>query len=259
MLVATLDDNDSTIAFSKVTVVSCIPSYYTGRGVANLLVDGDIATLKSYVTSDSRLAYTIPGFASVFEVQVNQPFSADITGVTLGNKLGNLILDLARHRAHKHFMDGDVLVNATQRIVKSAFNIAVQSYIVKPTGSTPVQATVYRDQTRLRVVLPVAYTILGILTLVWMELIWMRIYTSNNDAAQYEEPTALAGAAAVLCRSALMEQVAGKKALTIDGKVSEQTTEELKLTGWKFEHWAEPRKAAIVTTTGQREIRWFRA
>lgn len=259
MIGAALNENESKVEFSNTTAVSCITTYYEGSGIAEISITNGAPTLMSFSTLQTQPTYTRPIFAQNFESQISQPRIVDESGVNSASKFGSLIVEYARHNRPDTFFNGDSMVNATTTILASTFNIMAQRFLVQPGGETMVEGIEYREQTRLRVVLPVAYTILGILTLVWLELIWMHIYTSNHFSSQYEEPRALVGAAAVLCGSALNDDVNREKALTVTGEVANRIVyswrDERK--GWKFDRWDEPRKAAIVKTDHERPLRWF--
>lgn len=236
-------------------------SYQDNTGIATLTYTGaNNMVLRSYdLTQQATLDN--PLFAPNFESQVCQTSVTNIQNEQ-ATKLGDYILGYAKKQDPQAYLSNDdVFVNATKTILQSAFNVMVQTILVQPSDARELQGNITRPQSRLIVVLPVAYTILGILLAVDLALLWAWHYTYRYKEAQFEESTGLMGAAILLYGSDLNAEIGRRKATTGDGKIGEDVSYDLRhgqRLGWKIEHWPYPRRTKLVSTQKARPVRLFR-
>lgn len=261
IVVAALRDSASANGFSNVSVVSCIPSYQSIDGEADVTYTGASGMVLQSYTAKNRTTLSNTLFGPSFENQVVQT-SITGSGTEFSTKAGSDILQLAKKQTPTTYVnDAEVFTNATKTILTSAFNNMVQTFLVQPGGPKQLTGSISRSQSRLIVVLPVAYTILGVLTAVWLALIWIYHYTHRYREAQFEESKGLVGPAVLLCNSALNAEVARRKPLTMDGRIGEGMAYDFrhsKRVGWKIEHWPYPRRTVLVSTPKARHVSWFR-
>lgn len=261
ILAIALNEKGSTQQFTNASVVSCIPSYNVIEGRAQLVyTESSTFDLVSYKTMQNN-TLARPVFANSFESEIAQPRVVAVSDEQ-ATKLGDIVVQYAQKRSPTNYLDGTLLTEAMQAIVTTTFNVMVQTMLVQPGDAKQIEGSITQQKTRLIVVLPVAYTILGTLLVVCIALVWAFWYTSRYDIAQFEECKGLVGPAVILYNGALNAEVANSKLVSHDGRIAEDIAYDLvhsQRVGWKIEQWPDPRRAVLTTTTKARPVRWFRS
>ena len=266
LVIAAQDKNGSGVLTNK-TAVSCIPSYSLVTGTLSLSVGGDLST-----TDEMQIISFVPRKHSEwsasddsmfnFNLQLIQGRYFDSANALTANDYGDLIYSYVRNSTLHDFFDGQLLKVATESTYASAFAIMASQFLVKPSTPKSIAGTLYVDETRIIVVLPVACAVLGILFAVAVMLGWIWIYTRSHDSILYENPTALLGAAVVLRNSRLMNLVEGIDGDAWCGKMSmaflRKEEKKVPQEGWHFEAWEHPQAAFVNATTYVRPfgLRW---
>ena len=246
------DDNELT----NKTAVSCIPSYHKIDGLLNVTIGSsgfDYPDINSFIPHNLEPLASYLDFTYNFERQMQQGLYVDSTNALTANEYGQLIYNYAKTSNPTSFLAGDDLRAAFEKTYAAAYAVMASQYLVDSSPPQLKKGSLYVNETRIIVVLPVAYTIIGILVATLIMLGWVHVYTKRHSSILYEEPRALLGAASVLKRSDLMERIRAIDADQWFGQVSKAFDREQKLEeGWMFVDWSTPKIARIMSTSQRR-------
>jgi hypothetical protein len=129
----------------------------------------------------------------------------------------------------------DAMASAAQMLFTTTFAVFASTSLFKP-ASSPLNSTgIYStDETRLIVVSPVAYVILGVLGTVALLNIFL-FYYARQKSILYEEPVGLLSMAGILHKSdvnTMIENIVLEA--DFNGKTTEVVLEEGKLDGQRY-------------------------
>ncbi|KAK5169758.1 uncharacterized protein LTR77_005736 [Saxophila tyrrhenica] len=255
--------NESDHIITNIFGVSCIPIYF--QYATNATLDTSDVT-QSEVRHTSHHSITPlperPLFAVLFERGINQAENVDPFLPIYSTNFGRVIFHYGKTLSNLPYLDGDILQTAMQDLFPTTFAIMANTFLISDGPPETARATYYQPRTRVRVVVPVAGTIIGILAVILGFLVWIYIYTSNRQSILYEEPIGLLGAAAVLRRSNLFNDIAQIAAQSRDGKVAADFRAALARSrdrhhdpgGWAFDEWTDPSAARVVSTDQSEEF-----
>jgi hypothetical protein len=131
----------------------------------------------------------------------------------------------------------------------------LQQFLIQSGAPIPLVGTLQVLANRLLVFSPIALTIMGILCVFALYGGLTFLYVETHRSILYEEPIGLAGAAALLSESRLLEDVLCVKAMRKDGKIHEQLEEndDWNTSGWKIHRWDSPPMSRLVKTISAAE------
>ena len=251
-----LNGSTATTLTNK-TVVSCIPSYLHQTGQLSISVDDtrirDPQILK-FIPKHTVLAHDPrPGFADSFEVNLSRLSGLTSARNVFTSELGYLIYSLALMRSSTSYFDGKIIQSATEDIFRSFFAAMANQVLVQQATSRSVNGLISRHETRLIVVLPIAYTFVCILVIVSVMLVWLWVYSSTHTSILYEEPSALLGIGAILRNSELMDRIEAVEASRCGGQVAgefKRSVQRDKIPKrWVLKSWGRPDDARLCSVS----------
>lgn len=253
------DSSSGNFTLKNKIGVSCIPSYYTVTGTLNITGDSSTAgfTIGSFLPTKSSRIDPYPGYGNEFPSRLSSSTLTDNTARIYANSFGALIYFAAKERPPSEAFSGETFANITSALYKSAFAVMVQRFLVRKSSSSSLTtATAFTEEYRVVVVPVIAYIVVGILVALLGMLGWIYWYTKNHHSILYEEPVALASAAANLRRSELMREIESINADNWDGKVKSGLEYKLRnldpRRGWRVDRWDEPSSMRIISTNRAR-------
>lgn len=191
---------------SNLSVISCEPTYWKTPG--NLTVSFDLPSEPVVVSfapennNDSPLDFygRMPYEEGLQLIRTFDP-QTDIHA----NDFGLLVYNLAEQQDPQSPLDAEQLSNCTVFIYASVFAVFSRSAFFQSL-SPPINVSVIATEsvTRLIVVPPIAYTIIGIIAVALLLTVQLFVYT-NQPSGLFEEPVGLIGAAANLHKSDIMD------------------------------------------------------
>ena len=223
---------------SSLTFISCIPLYWKTPG--NLTVNFDLPSepvVVSFAPQNETDSQFLLDSQAEYEGFLQGINTYDPETPINSNDFGRLVYNYAQQMDPQSPLDAKQLENSTVTTYALIF-AAYSSYAFFQALPTPANTTVIVTEsvTRLIVVQPIAYIILGIIIMAFLLTIRLFSYT-NHPSGLVEEPIGLLGAAALLHESDIMEIVGQVKTESrkrddpFDGKVIEPLLEKYDLSG----------------------------
>jgi hypothetical protein len=217
---------------SNFSFISCIPTYWTTPG--NLTVTFGLTTepfVASFAPREESASQFFLDSGPLYETELLNLQGFDIESNLSANDFGLLVYNFAQKLDPQSPLDTQLLEDSTVIIFASIFAVFSSSVFFQP-ASPPADMTVTVTQpvSRLVVVPPVAYIILGIMSVAFLLTITLLFYASRPSIL-LEEPIGLLGAAAILHGSDIMgivEQTrseAMESGRHFDGKVTKLVSE----------------------------------
>ncbi|KAK3691218.1 hypothetical protein LTR37_018806 [Vermiconidia calcicola] len=236
-------------ALTNKTAVSCIPLYSSSIGLLSVSIDAsrsDDPVINSFAPTAREVFDPPPIFTRGYEAGLEEVPTTQMPGL-FSSQFGELVYRDAKAASPESYFSGDVLRLATERVFASTFAVVAQQYLLEPSTPHQVTGTVYQAETRLVIVLPVAYTIVSILLTLLIMLVWISWYGRTHASILYEEPIGMLGVAALLRKSELMEMVDAVHAGGYGGKVARTIAAVLSKSKsrWEFEDWDLPESARL--------------
>jgi hypothetical protein len=266
VVLAAANFNGSLTTLTNITTISCETTYFNTTGTLDVTLDlASSATprIRNFTpVSITTMENPRPEFWQGFETLLYEASTNDGIATTSAIDFGRLILEYARTIEPQAYLSSDVLLNSTESIFSAVYAVMSRTFLVQPTtAAVGITDTISISTTRLLVVTPVAYAITGILCAVCLILVWIALHVRTHKSILYEKPRGLLGAAAILSRSALDEQVNSMRMTSDTGKVVETvekggSPKELGDSGWRIEMWKSPKQSRIVTTPRARPQQW---
>lgn len=224
-------DADSQM-LSNFSFISCIPSYWITPG--NLTVSFGLTAepfVASFAPRDEEASQVFLGSWPIYETDLQNILGFDTQLDVNANDFGRLVYKFAQKLDSQSPLDAQRLTESTVIIFASIFAVFSSSVFFQP-ASPPTDTTVIFTQSvnRLIVVPPIAYVILGIMSVAFLLTIILLFYASHPSIL-LEEPIGLLGIAAILHESDIMgivEQIrsdAKRDGGDFDGKVTERAVE----------------------------------
>jgi hypothetical protein len=217
---------------SNFSFISCIPTYWTTPG--NLTVTFGLTAepfVASFAPRDEEASQFFLDSWPLYESDLQSIQAFDIETNVNANDFGLLVYNFAQKLDSQSPLDPQLLEDSTVIVFASIFAAFSSSVFFQP-ASPPADMTVIVTQpvTRLIVVPPVAYIILGIMGIAFLLTITLLFYASRPSIL-LEEPIGLLGAAAILHESDIMGIVEQIRSEAIrggghfDGKVTERVSD----------------------------------
>ncbi|KAF2098858.1 hypothetical protein NA57DRAFT_76094 [Rhizodiscina lignyota] len=184
---------------ANLTVLSCIPEYWNTSG--SLTVQTQRGVSPRFISFDARNASMIRPFSyKVFEDTLPDYQAFDPTNTIVGDAFGRLVYDYSTLQNNLAPLDQTSIKNSAEDVFTAIYASLAATTFLQPTAAVSAStASFSKAETRLFVVTPVAYTMVGILALVLIchsFLIWHA--ERSRSILSGEEPVGLLGAAALL-------------------------------------------------------------
>lgn len=262
VVVAGANFNQSLTVLTNISVISCMTAYFNSSGTLDVELDlarSPIPAIQNFAVGSTTLMINPrPEFWNTFESLLHEASINDGTATTSATDFGRLILEYARFIEPQAFLSPDILLNATESIFTAVYAVMSRSYLVQPAAAVDITGTLLISTTRLFVVTPIAYAMIGILCAVCLILIWIFLYARTHKSILYEKPNGLLGSAALLHNSDVGPQVNILRADVTDGQIlkSVEKKRHLRDTGWRVERWENPQESRIVMTSAARRPDW---
>ena len=262
VLVAAANFNLSLTTLTNFTAVSCKTAYYNSSGILNVNFDPTRSfnpLIQNFTThTTSLITNPRPLYWKTFEKELHESTVIDPVTVVSATYFGSLVLSYARIIDPQNFFSPGVLRYATEAAFTAIYAIMSRNNLVQPAPAVDLTGTLHVLTTRLLVVAPTAYAIIGMLSATSLILASIYLYVKTHKSTLYEEPQGLAGSAALLCDSVLIEEVGSIRSQSTTGRICEsiEKGQHLPDTGWKVERWGDPRVSRIIQTPSVRAPKW---
>jgi hypothetical protein len=181
------------------SLISCIPSYWTTPGTLTMTMASLAGPplIQSFSANDNQ-AVESRFLANYFELTLQEIFCFDPTSDVNSFVYGGHIYVLASKNNHESPLLPEAISNAAQTLFTSIYAVLVSTSILQkitpPTNSTGILTT---SETRLVVMVPIAYTIVAILCVIVLAIGTMFWYRRKPNVLD-EEPTGLLSSALIL-------------------------------------------------------------
>ena len=196
--------------FSNVSVITCRPTYWAVHGTLNTSITpadslySDAPRINNF-TPAWHLARQIPGTEHmVFEAALLYPFYFE-PGLKLRitNDFSRFIFDIADFFQPEYPLQPSLLANVTAGMLERSYaGLAATVLSQEILDPQPTVGVAVIKHTRLVVVEPVAYSILGCLTLVAILSAAIMLISVTQSSALFEEPAGILSVAGIAQRSA---------------------------------------------------------
>ncbi|MCJ1249111.1 hypothetical protein MMC30_006334 [Trapelia coarctata] len=206
------------------SLISCKPSYWIAPGTL-VATAGSISapSLKDFAPHPSNTSQFRPdALWRFFEMGIQDPGCFDPLSNVASNEFGRYMYKIAYKKNPVSPLLPGAIIDAAQTLFTTTFAVFASTALFKPTSS-PLDGTgVYSvEETRLIVVSPIAYIILGVLSVVAILNISLFFYTRQKSMLS-EEPVGLLSIAWILHDSVVNTMVADlAKGSNFNGKTKE--------------------------------------
>jgi hypothetical protein len=202
---------ESSTLLRNISLVSCIPSYKTTRGVVSFVAGLDASTVRalpSFTFEDSSAVDSRPDPWSLFEQRIHQISSFNPLADANSNELGHLILKYAEAYNSSAALDPGTLMLSASNIFTYIYAILSATNLFQPSAPPEIRhGTLLISENRLHVVPWVAYMSIAILCMLVVETVVLLIHLHNNPSILAEEPVGLLGSANLLWHSNISDPV----------------------------------------------------
>lgn len=223
---------DAATSVTNFSLISCVPSYWITSGTLVATTNPISAPfLGNFAPNPSNTSQFRPDTVwRFFEMGIQALNCYDTFSNVDGNEFARYVYRIASKNNPISPLLPGTIIDAAQTLFATAFAVFASTALFKPTRS-PVNGTGVRSvqETRLVVVSPIAYIVLGVLTIVAILNMSLFFY-AHQESMLYEEPVGLLGMSGILHKSDVNELVA-RLAENPDfkGKTTEAATKEDKL------------------------------
>jgi hypothetical protein len=207
-LFAGVYSNASSIKIANFSLVSCIASYWNKTGEITMSVQPDASPeFLSFTPSNATQIYpnstqTNPLPYVTFGIILHSYTFYDPSDTTYTDMFGLLAYSYARTQNAASPITPDLIKNTTEEVFTTVYAALASSALFQLASSpTQAQGAFSTAVTRLYVVTPVAYTIVGFLLLIFVCNVFLFIYSQKHHSILREETRGLLGNAAVLDQS----------------------------------------------------------
>ena len=193
-------------AVKNISVVSCIPTYWTRNGSLTLSYSPiTLPSVSAFDVNGPTISEYRPWWWASFESNIQQVAAVDTTtnfNVTTTTNFGRMILDYSRRHSSPSYLGSDAISNAAQTLFTSLYAtmLSTQMFTTAPIP-VPVSGVLSTTSSRLFVAIPIAAIMIAALIFAALVIILIWIYTVKHGSVLFEEPVGLAGAASVMCGS----------------------------------------------------------
>ena len=265
VVLAAANFNQSLTVLTNITAISCTTAYFNTSGTLDVKLDltsSATPAIQNFTAgSTTQMTDPRPEFWKDFESLLHEASINDGTATTSATDFGRSILEYTEVIDPQAYLSPDTLRNSTMSIFTAVYATMSRIFLVQPTVAVSVTGTLSISSTRLFVVTPISYTIIGILCAVGLITIWICIYVRKHKSILYEEPKVLLGSATLLCNSDLGPKVIEMRTHVNNGKIVEAFEQGKYLKyindkGWKIEKGDSPQESRIVMTSRARKPEW---
>ncbi|KAK0743845.1 hypothetical protein B0T18DRAFT_431044 [Schizothecium vesticola] len=198
-------DRVSNHRVSNLTVVSCKPAYWAVPGRLNTTVLTDAPPRILGFAGDWPRATQIPGAEhAFFEAALLDPvYMEPGMKIRITNDFSRFVFDIASTTQPEFPLQPDLMANATAGMLERCYAGLAATVLSQPLeGPATTTAVAVTQQTRLVVVEPVAYFVLGCLTVVAFLAVAVWLVAAAQASALFEEPVGVLSVAGLAQRSA---------------------------------------------------------
>ncbi|KAH8668569.1 hypothetical protein BX600DRAFT_510655 [Xylariales sp. PMI_506] len=199
----------------NLTVLSCIPSYWTTSGLLTASKGSGSAPEYAGFQPDASSATEFrPFFAAALENTLPTYMSFDPSNTFQTDAWGRLIYQLAVRRNAQDPLDSQNVKDSMSDLYQAFYAALASSMLFSAAASsaggqqTAVGATLFQLLPRLVVVVPVAWAMLAFLFLILVCHSCLIYYAERRQSILQEEPVGLLGSAVLLQDSNIMDIVA---------------------------------------------------
>ena len=190
-------------SLTNFNLISCIPSYWVTPGTLVATLDSLSAPrLRSFTPYPSNTSeFRLEDLWLFFETQILEPNCVEPASNMDANEFGRYVYKISSKINPVSPLHPEAMASAAQMLFTTTFAVFASTTLFKP-ASLPLNSTgIYStDETRLIVVSPVAYVILGVLGTVALLNIFL-FYYARQESILYEEPVGLLSMAGILHNS----------------------------------------------------------
>jgi hypothetical protein len=200
-LFAGLYSETSLIKLDNLTLVSCIPSYWNTPGSLTVFLQPN--TPPQFLSFEpSKAVLFHPEFYELFERILQFYTFFDPSNTFYADAFGLSVYNYAITLNSSSPIQPDILKNAIESLFTTMYaGLAITQLLNQAANPRIGQGTLSTPVTRLFVVTPVAYIIVGIMGLILICNISLFVYAELHHSILYEEPIGLLGNAALLHES----------------------------------------------------------
>jgi hypothetical protein len=228
----------SSKKIENVTITSCIPSYWKTKGSLTVSAQKDLLPrVESFVEDTAQLAEFRPFGTRVFEGDLTFFLQMDPKGIYSADLLAIIAYEVGRTLNPGNPMDGPTLRKAMEKVWPSVFAYVTTTSLIQRPNKRTVLGQQMRNETRLFVYSPVAWTIVAILILVAICNVFLILHAEREHSILQEEPQGLLGAAVLLQDSDVNAFVARVRGVPTVDELSFRETVKRKYTVAESKCW----------------------
>lgn len=213
LIAAQFSPTNNETHLSNISLLSCIPTYWTTPGILTVTTNGGLIKPIINSFSNSNASSRIDrGYAWVaFETALHEYITSSPNMESYETDIGNLIFTYSTLQLNSgSTSNATSLVISASTIFTSVFAVLASTTLFQQivgdtfidingtTNNASTSAIFSSSQTRLFVVSPVAYIIIGVLALLSLYTIIVAIYTHTRHSILHESPVGLLSYAAIL-------------------------------------------------------------
>jgi hypothetical protein len=220
---------DASTNVTNFTLISCAPSYWMTPGTLVATTDSiSPPSLSTFAPHQSNTSQFRPdALWRFFEMEIQLPGCVDPASNVNSNEFGRYVYKIASKKNPTSPLLPDAIIDAAQTLFTTTFAVFTSTDLFKPTSFPLKGVGVYSvEETRLIVVSPIAYIILGVLSTAAVLNIFLFFY-AHQESMLYEEPVGLLSMSGILHNSDLNTMV--KKLVqepNFNGKITEAAIKE---------------------------------
>jgi hypothetical protein len=201
---------DASTSVTNFSLISCVPSYWITSGTLVATTDPtSVLSLRNFAPNPSNTSQFRPdAIWRFFETGIQTPDCYDTFSDVDGNEFARYVYRIASKNNPASPLLPGAIIDAAQTLFATTFAVFASTASFEPTSSiangTGVRSV---QETRLIVVSPIAYIVLGVLIIVAILNMSLFFY-ARQESMLYEEPVGLLGMSGILHKSDVNELIA---------------------------------------------------
>jgi hypothetical protein len=208
-LISGLYSESSSFKLTNFSIVSCIPSYWITTGSLTVSL-AESSSSPGYVSfNESNSTNVSPSLALVLADTLYEYTIFNPAAAVSADAFGFSVYSAAKEQNSQSPVTSELIKNCTEQVFTTVYAaLATDQLFQESTGSSPSQtALLVVPTTRLFIVRPIAYVVVGIFLAILICNCCLFIYTQRHQSILKEEPVGLLGNALVLHRSEVLDRV----------------------------------------------------
>jgi hypothetical protein len=182
---------------SELSVISCVPYYWTSNGTLEVSLRTNSTPLVSSYENKTPWTSSRPAYADAFENELSLYAVVDPTKELSTNQFGTLIYQYSLAKNPNNPLDSTTLMNGTQNLFASIHAALAVNKLFVPGASIKGTGNLSQSVMKLYTIPTTCIILIAAIVLHTISNIWLFAKARQNASILTEEPTGLLSAAAM--------------------------------------------------------------